>query len=216
MSNASSIRLNFNLKKMNKSSRFGERQRACERVLSIVHKPNLLFFILLCTLRSAYWCRQLAMQFASYEVDADRWTVILNKIRRHEIYIECFIESPIAPPRLFLLGCDVPEISIYWLMPTQREDIVSIELAANYGLLRFLEDAPWYQHEQVHPHTLLYFDLKPGYAFSAKQKEMLSTMILLALMRGMMLIANQSEWTHPLLTATYARVDSVMPKLLLH
>ena len=88
---SSSIRLNFNLKKMRKSDRFVKRQIACERVLKIEHRPNLLLYILLCTLRSSYWCRQLAMQFASYEIDVDRWQVILNKIKRNEICIECFV-----------------------------------------------------------------------------------------------------------------------------
>lgn len=212
------MNLKFNIKKLNKHAEFRRRQEECEKVLAIQHKPNLLFFFLLRSLRSAYWCRQLALQFTAWDVDGDRMIWILNKIARHEIYLECYAESPIAPPRLYLLGCDVPEISLYLMLPQadQREDIAAIELSTHYAFLRFFEDNPWHQQQQVQPFTILHFDLKEDYALNPKQKEFLSTVILLSLMRGMMWLGKHQEWTHSFLSATHQTMDRVTSKLLSH
>lgn len=206
-----------NLKKLNKSETFRRRQRECEQVLEMRDEGNVLFFGLLQCLRAPYWCRQLALQFLAHEVTPDRMSDILQRIADHDVRIECYNESPIFPPRFFLLGCDMPEIVLYLKLPTGSEDAAdagAIELSAIYAFLRVLRARPWYQHTQVRPGTLLHFDLRNEYALLPAQRAFLCQAILVALMRGIHWIGTRSEWVHPLARATTDRMDRLLPKLL--
>lgn len=208
-----------NLKKLNKSATFRRRQRECEQVVEMRETRNVLFFGLLQCLRAPYWCRQLALQFLAHDVSRDRLAEILDRIAAHDLRIECYAESPIFPPRFFLLGCDVPEIALYLQLPTTSEDAADaagIELSAIYAFLRFLKGRPWYQHTQVHPGTLLYFDLKREYELLPAQRAFVCQALLVALMRGIHWIGTRTEWAHPLVDATTSRIDRLLPKLLAH
>ncbi len=145
--------------------------------------------------------------------------LILQRLAAHDLRLECYYESPIFPPRFYLLGCDVPEIALYLQLPTSSDeaaDAAQIELSAIYGVLRLLQLKPWHQYTQAHPSTLLFFDLRDEFMLLPPQRAFLCHVILLALLRGLHLIGAKSDWVPPALDRVHERVDRVLPKLLDH
>jgi hypothetical protein len=209
------VNLKFNVKKVKKRSpEYGRRQDECERAIAIAFPPNTLFYALIHLLRADYWCRQLALSFASHEVPQDRLLVLFEKLEAHALRVEMYVESPIAPPRLLLVGSDAPELSLLLLLPTDGADMRALHLAPLYALLRLIRARPWRQRCQVHPSTLLLFDLSPTYDLLPQQRAFACEMIAIALLRGLTLLGRVPAWSLPAADRALARADRLLPKLL--